>query len=98
MFAARSGAKRVIAVDNSSIIEHAKAIAKENGLDDKILFVRGKAEALSQLPEGITQVDIIISEWMGYCLLYENMLSSVFLTRDRWLAKPTGRSAWSYFL
>lgn len=35
------------------------------------------------------QVDIIISEWMGYCLLYENMLPSVIYARDRYL-KPGG--------
>ncbi len=34
-------------------------------------------------------IDIIISEWMGYCLLYESMLSSVLFARDQWL-KPGG--------
>jgi protein arginine N-methyltransferase 1 len=32
------------------------------------------------------QVDIIISEWMGYCLLYECMLPAVLLARDKYLA------------
>ena len=32
------------------------------------------------------QVDIIISEWMGYFLLYESMLDTVLVARDRWLA------------
>ena len=32
------------------------------------------------------QVDIIISEWMGYCLFYESMLSTVLYARDKWLA------------
>jgi 2-polyprenyl-3-methyl-5-hydroxy-6-metoxy-1,4-benzoquinol methylase len=36
MFAARAGAKQVFAVDRSAMIEHAKAIAAENGLSDKI--------------------------------------------------------------
>nr|XP_025680662.1 probable protein arginine N-methyltransferase 6 isoform X3 [Arachis hypogaea] len=35
------------------------------------------------------QVDVIISEWMGYMLLYESMLGSVITARDRWL-KPGG--------
>ena len=39
------------------------------------------------LPDGITQVDIIISEWMGYCLLYETMLPSVIFARDTYLKK-----------
>lgn len=34
-------------------------------------------------------VDILLSEWMGYCLLYESMLNSVLFARDRWL-KPGG--------
>ena len=32
------------------------------------------------------QVDIIISEWMGYCLFYESMLDTVLYARDKWLA------------
>ena len=32
----------------------------------------------------VEKVDIIISEWMGYCLLYEMMLTSVLLARDKW--------------
>jgi protein arginine N-methyltransferase 1 len=31
-------------------------------------------------------VDIIISEWMGYFLLYEAMFDSVIYARDKWLA------------
>jgi protein arginine N-methyltransferase 1 len=33
----------------------------------------------------IPKVDIIISEWMGYFLLYENMLPSVLNARNRFL-------------
>ena len=29
------------------------------------------------------QVDIIISEWMGYCLFYESMLDTVLYARDK---------------
>lgn len=31
-------------------------------------------------------MDIIISEWMGYFLLYESMLDTVIWARDKWLA------------
>lgn len=34
-------------------------------------------------------LDVLVSEWMGYCLLYESMLSSVIFARDQWL-KPGG--------
>merc|ERR1712179_695249 len=33
------------------------------------------------------KVDIIISEWMGYCLYYGNMLESVLFARDKWLVE-----------
>ena len=45
--------------------------------------LRGKIEEVS-LP--VPHVDIIVSEWMGYCLLYEAMLDSVIWARDRYLA------------
>ena len=34
----------------------------------------------------VNTVDIIVSEWMGYCLLYEAMLDSVLWARDHYLA------------
>ncbi|KDQ49228.1 hypothetical protein JAAARDRAFT_43018, partial [Jaapia argillacea MUCL 33604] len=88
LFAARAGAKRVFAVDASDIAEKAEKIVKDNGLSDVITVIRGKVEDIT-LPEGVTQVDIIISEWMGYALLYESMLDSVLRARDRFL-KPEG--------
>ena len=35
------------------------------------------------------KMDVIISEWMGYALLYESMLDSVLVARDRFLRKPS---------
>lgn len=86
MFAAKAGAKMVIGIDCSGIIEHAERIVKQNGLDDKIKLIRGKVEDV-ELPDNIQKVDIIISEWMGYCLFYESMLKTVLYARDRWLAE-----------
>jgi len=88
MFAAKAGAKQVIGVDMSSIVEHAKNIVADNNLSDKVTIIRGKVEEIS-LPEGVDKVDIIISEWMGYCLFYESMLDTVLYARDKWLA-PNG--------
>lgn len=51
-----------------------------------ITLIKGKVEEV-ELPEGIDKVDIIISEWMGYGLFYESMLSTVLVARDRWLAE-----------
>ncbi|KAL1960891.1 hypothetical protein VTO42DRAFT_5874 [Malbranchea cinnamomea] len=86
MFCARAGAKMVIAVDNSDIIEKARQIVYENGFGHVIKCVRGKIEEVV-LP--VKQVDIIVSEWMGYCLLFEAMLDSVIWARDHYLA-PDG--------
>lgn len=38
---------------------------------------------------GVQQVDVIVSEWMGYGLLFESMLDSVLHARDKWL-RPGG--------
>ncbi|KAI0980318.1 hypothetical protein GJ496_009632 [Pomphorhynchus laevis] len=84
MFAAKAGAKLVIGIDCSEIIEQAKVIVEENGFKDIIKLVKGKVEEV-QLPDGIDKVDIIVSEWMGYCLLFESMLNTVIYARDKWL-------------
>merc|ERR1712242_647071 len=42
MFAAKAGAKMVIGVDMSSIVDHAKQIVKDNKLDDVVTIIRGK--------------------------------------------------------
>ena len=46
-----------------------------------ITVLKGKVEEID-LP---TQVDVIVSEWMGYFLLFENMVNSVLYARDKWL-------------
>ena len=89
MFAARAGAKKVIGVDMSNIIDQARQIVSANGFDDVITLVKGKLEEvdLGLGPNG--KVDVIVSEWMGYFLLYESMLDTVLLARDLYLA-PDG--------
>ncbi|PWN51502.1 S-adenosyl-L-methionine-dependent methyltransferase [Violaceomyces palustris] len=86
MFAAKAGAKKVIGVDMSNIIDQAKVIVETNGFADVITLVKGKLEEvdLGLGPDG--KVDIIISEWMGYFLLYESMLDTVLMARDKYLA------------
>lgn len=86
MFAAKAGAKHVYAVDFSSIIDYSKQIIKDNNFEEVITLIKGKIEEV-ELP--VDNVDIIISEWMGYCLLYESMLDTVLFARDKWL-KPGG--------
>jgi len=83
MFAKKAGAKHVYGIDMSSIIDHAKTIVKANNMENDITLIKGKVEEVV-LP--VEKVDIIISEWMGYCLLYESMLDTVIYARDKWLA------------
>ncbi|CAH9085162.1 unnamed protein product [Cuscuta epithymum] len=99
LFAAQAGASRVLAVEASEkMAAVATEVAKVNGLlwnaspdhSGVLEVVQGMVEDIE-----ITQkvkpnsVDVLISEWMGYCLLYESMLSSVLMARDKWL-KPGG--------
>jgi hypothetical protein len=66
----------------SNIINQARIIVKDNGLADKVTLIQGKMEEVV-LP--VDKVDIIISEWMGYFLLYESMLDTVLVARDKYL-------------
>lgn len=90
LFAADAGAKLVIAIDCSNIVDSAKKIVEENKLSHKIVVIKSKIEDLDKLPNGLKEVDIIISEWMGYCLFYESMLDTVIYARDKWLKKIDG--------
>jgi len=86
MFAAKAGAKQVIGIECASIVEQARKIVEANGYSKVITLIQGKVEEVT-LPVGVEKVDIIISEWMGYFLLYESMLDTVLFARDKWLAK-----------
>mmetsp|Transcript_8144 Transcript_8144/g.15353 ORF Transcript_8144/g.15353 Transcript_8144/m.15353 type:complete len:373 (-) Transcript_8144:161-1279(-) len=87
MFAARAGAAKVYAIECSSIAEQARAIVEDNGFSEVIEVIQQKMEDVV-LP--VQYVDIIISEWMGYFLLYESMLDTVIYARDKYLRPNTG--------
>ena len=84
IFAARAGAKHVYSLEFADIADYAKVIVEKNNLSDKITIIKSKVEE-AVLP--VDKVDIIISEWMGYFLLYESMLDTVLYARDKWLVK-----------
>ncbi len=86
LFCARAGAKKVFAVDNSGIVVRAKEIIAKNGYQDRIEVIQGRVEDFNtERLIGKEKVDIIISEWMGYGLLFEGMLDSVLRARDKYL-------------
>jgi protein arginine N-methyltransferase 1 len=86
LFAAKAGAKKVYGIECAGIYKQAIEIVKANGYADVIEIVCGKVEEV-ELP---CKVDIIISEWMGYFLLYESMLDTVLYARDKWLVPGGG--------
>ncbi|KAG5022484.1 hypothetical protein JHK85_018826 [Glycine max] len=82
LFCAKAGAEHVYAVECSHMADMAKEIVEANGYSNVVTVLKGKIEEI-ELP--VAKVDIIISEWMGYFLLFENMLNSVLYARDKWL-------------
>ncbi|MBA0746317.1 hypothetical protein Gogos_008850, partial [Gossypium gossypioides] len=102
LFAAQAGASRVISIEASEkMATVATQIAKDNGLwwsktdSEGNKSCTGVIEVVNRMVEDLDKsiqiqphsVDILVSEWMGYCLLYESMLSSVLFARDRWLKR-----------
>mmetsp|Transcript_22850 Transcript_22850/g.73474 ORF Transcript_22850/g.73474 Transcript_22850/m.73474 type:complete len:408 (+) Transcript_22850:128-1351(+) len=86
LWAAKAGARKVIACEFTSMADHARTLVRENGYSE-VVEVRQCAVESLELEKGT--VDIIISEWMGYFLLRESMLDSVLYARDTFL-KPNG--------
>ncbi|XP_069158781.1 histone-arginine methyltransferase CARMER isoform X2 [Procambarus clarkii] len=84
-FAAQAGARKVYAVEASSMAQHCEMLVRSNNLQDTIKVIAGKIEEID-LPD---MVDMIISEPMGYMLYNERMLET-YLHAKKWL-KPTGR-------
>merc|ERR1711962_200048 len=86
LFAATAGADQVYSCEMAEIAYDCIDIVRENNLQHKITVLKGKAE---EQYEKIKDCDVIISEWMGYCLLFEGMLDSVIKVRDK-ILKPDG--------
>ncbi|XP_071760631.1 protein arginine N-methyltransferase 2 [Centroberyx gerrardi] len=82
LFCARLAQPSVVyAVEASSMADYTRQLVKQNGCEAVVTVLQGRAEELD-LPD---KVDVLVSEWMGNCLLFEFMVESVLLARDRWL-------------
>jgi SAM-dependent methyltransferase len=81
-FAARAGAAAVYAVDRSPMIRTAQELARGNGFG-AVRFFKGDGGAV-ELP---SKVDVIVSEFMGHFVFFEQMLPPLLAVRDRWLAE-----------
>jgi SAM-dependent methyltransferase len=80
IFAERAGADRVYALDRSRMIAAARTIFAENGCQ-RIEPLSGDGDEI-ELP---SQVDVIVSEWMGHFLFAEQMLEPLLRLRDDFL-------------
>ncbi|HWI30211.1 MAG TPA: 50S ribosomal protein L11 methyltransferase, partial [Microbacterium sp.] len=85
VFAARAGAARVYAVEETSVAVLAQDLAVANGVADIVNVIHGDIMDVEP-PE---RVDVIVSEWLGGFGIDEGMLVPVIVSRDRWL-KPGG--------
>ena len=85
LFAARAGAARVYAVEQTTVAVLAQELALANGFGGIVRVIQGDIMDIEP-PEG---VDVIVSEWLGGFGIDEGMLVPVIAARDRWL-KPGG--------
>ena len=77
------GAKMVFAIERAGIVGRCQREVSRRGLKKIVKVMNCTAEEAPL--EGII-ADTIVSEWMGYFLLFERMLPSVLSVRDRCLA------------
>mmetsp|Transcript_85892 Transcript_85892/g.152112 ORF Transcript_85892/g.152112 Transcript_85892/m.152112 type:complete len:382 (-) Transcript_85892:94-1239(-) len=88
IFSARAGAKRVVAVEASRLAHFLRQIVEASAEARDVVEVKEcRAEELDLGSDKVA--DVIVSEWMGYALLFENMLPSVIAVRNKYL-KPEG--------
>jgi len=85
LFAARAGAARVYAVEQTSIAVLAQQLAAANGVEEIVHVIQGDILEI----EPTERVDVVVSEWLGGFGIDEGMLVPVTAARDRWL-KPGG--------
>lgn len=85
LLAARAGAGMVYSVDSGSIIGSAEAIAKANGLADRMTFMQASSTDL-RLPE---PVDVVVGDQMGGMVYDAGVLEYYADARERLLA-PDG--------
>ena len=84
ILAAKAGAKHVIALDiNEKSIEYARAVAKQNDVDDKIEFVHSHYSDYH--PE--ERVDVVICEMLSSMMLVEQQIPAALHIKNHLLKK-----------
>jgi len=85
-FACMAGAQHVYAVEQGPVINLARQICRENGLEERITFIKSWSHEI-ELPE---PVDVVITETIGNAGFEEGILGWIFDARKRHL-KPGGQ-------
>jgi len=83
LLALRAGAARVYAVEKSPVASLARALARENGVADRLTVIRGRAKDV-RLPE---RVDVVVTEMLGMFVFDEGLLELASDARRRFLRK-----------
>jgi len=82
IYAVEAGAKIVYAIEASNIVKVCRDRIQSRGFQHQIETMHSRAEDVTWLQH---RADVIVSEWIGYFLLFERMLPSVLAIRDRHL-------------
>ena len=98
LMAAAAGARRVYAVEvNPIIADKLRRIVADNealGTIRKgvVVVITGDIASLEELHAGVERnsIDVLVSDWMGHMLWYENIWPAVCVARERWLKPDTG--------
>ncbi len=84
LMAMDAGAKCVYAIEKSQIAKRAQDAFGRRKDKNKMMVFNGRAEEFTL---GRSKADLLVSEWMGYFLIFERMLPSVIAVRDSCLKK-----------
>jgi len=82
LLACRAGARRVFAIESSSIVEWGSQLAAANSFSDRIEFLRADSRQID-LPE---RVNVLISDLRGALPFYGEAIDSIEDARQRFLA------------
>jgi SAM-dependent methyltransferase len=83
LLACRAGAKRVYSIEQTGMIEVARAICASNGFDDRVTFLNGHSRGV-ELPE---KADVVVSDQVGYFGFDADAIEILADARERFL-KP----------
>jgi type I protein arginine methyltransferase len=87
MLAAKAQATHVVAVDTSTIVNAARAVASDNKISN-VTFLQGSLhEGTVELPEQHREFDVILCEWMSSFVTNDSAtLRELLFCRDKFLA------------